>query len=149
MKSGGFRSWWLVTLGWMLASWPAGALAQRGRAPALTIIDAPGPVAPSSDAYQALLDRLGEMGQRLDRVTMQNEDLARANQTLAEQVRDLRQITNSDRQGGITLYIAGTASSGVPGAGDESTAGSGSKHSESTVTRRVAGGEYDSTRGSC
>jgi phosphate-selective porin OprO and OprP len=148
MKSCGFHSLWLATLSWMLVSWPAGALAQQGRPPALTIIDAPGPVAPSSDAYQELLDRLGKMGQRLDRVTMQNEDLAHANQTLAEQVRDLsRQITTPDRQGEITLYIAGTASSSVPVAGDESTAGSGSKGSDSTGTPRVAGGESDSTGG--
>src|SRR5438128_895423 len=118
MKSGGFRWMWLVALGWMLTYWPAGAMGQR---PSLLppTTDAPREVTPSSDAYHELLDRLGKMEQRLDRVTKQNEDLARANKSLAEQVQDLSlHVTNPGRQGGMTGGIAGTASSGVPGAGN-------------------------------
>src|SRR5439155_13118705 len=108
MQSGRFRWMCVVTLSWMFAYRPADALGQQGPPSVPPITDPPRAVAPSSDAYLELLDRLGKMEQRLDWVTKQNEDLARANKTLAEKGRDLsREITNPGRQGGMTGDIAG------------------------------------------
>lgn len=83
LKSGRFRWMWGVTLSWLFAFWSAGAQGQTSVPP---IPDPPGQVAPSSDTHKDLLDHLRQMEQRLDRLTKQNEDLARANKSLAEQV---------------------------------------------------------------
>src|SRR5260370_615632 len=120
MKSSMSRWIWRGPLGWMLAYWPARAPGQQASPSLPPTTDPPGAVAPPSDAYQELLDRLGKMEQRLDRVTKQNEDLAHANKTVAEQLRDLsRQIAKPGRPAGMTGDIAGTASSGVTRAGED------------------------------
>ena len=104
----------MLTLGWMLATWPAGAMGQQG-SPSVPVIPSPpqwvspssadcrsktGDLNPqpgiynlksqsftaSSDLPQDLLDRLRAMEQRLDQLTKQNEDLARENKTLQGQV---------------------------------------------------------------
>jgi hypothetical protein len=77
-----------VILGGLLAAWPAGAVGQEG-APLPPITDSPWEVTASSSAPREVLDRLRKLEQCLDRVTKQNEDLARENKTLAEQFRDL------------------------------------------------------------
>jgi len=82
LKRAEFR--WLpkLFLTWLLAYWPAGAMAQEV-VPFGTPAPAPPPgVGLSSGGYQELLDRLGTIEQRLDQVTKQNEDLHVENQTL-------------------------------------------------------------------
>jgi len=146
IESGRFRWMSVVTLGWVLACWPAGAMGQPASPSLPPATDLPQPVAPSSGAYHELLDRLTKMEQRLDRVTKQNEDLARTNRTLSEQVHDLSgQSTNPARQGGTTGDIAGTASSGMNGAGDDSTRGFGSADQGAASGPRGMGGRLDST----
>src|SRR5437588_5295484 len=101
-----------VTLGGMLACWPAGAMGQGTSPSAPPTNDLPRVAAPSSDAHQELLDRLARIEQRLDQVTKQNEDLARANKTLAGQVHDLSShITYPAQQGGMTGAMQGAGSS--------------------------------------
>jgi phosphate-selective porin OprO/OprP len=108
-----FRCMYLLAPAWMLMLQSAGALGQQGSPAASPIADPPRAVALSSGIYQDLLDRLHQMEQRLDRVTKQNEDLARSNQTLSKQVDDLStRMTTPGQQGGIAGDTAGTTSSG-------------------------------------
>jgi phosphate-selective porin OprO/OprP len=72
-----------VLLGCLLADWPAGAMAQEAARLAPPVPDTPQAVAQSAGGFQEFLDRLRALEQRLDRVTKQNEDLRRENQTLA------------------------------------------------------------------
>jgi phosphate-selective porin OprO and OprP len=110
----------MMTLGWTLAAWPAGAVGQEGP-PSVPVIPSPPQwVTPSAEARQDLLDRLRTTEQRLDQLTKQNDNLARENKTLEEQMHDLWHPTsNPGQQGGMS----GTGSSAAAGAkGDEGPA---------------------------
>src|SRR5260370_26650901 len=107
----------MMMLGWMLAAWPASAVAQEKSPSAPAITDPIWAVSPSSDARQDLLDRLRTIEQRLDQLTKQNENLSRENKALEAQMHDLRRQTSSpSQQGGMTVAKSGTGSSGVTGA---------------------------------
>src|SRR4051794_8437692 len=82
-ESGRFRWMSLVPLGWVLAAWPAVARGQEGNP--LPPLTAPPRVVPPA-LSQELLERLGKMEERLDRLTKQNEGLLRENRVLAERV---------------------------------------------------------------
>lgn len=89
IDSGRFRWISMVILGWTLAGWYAGAVAQEGSPSVPSANALPRAVVSPSDAQQELLDRLRKMEQRLDQVTKQNEELSR-------EVRELR-VNNRDQ----------------------------------------------------
>src|SRR6266852_3788737 len=123
----------LALLGWMLAAWPAVASGQEeAPLPPLTVPLRVVPPSSASGASQELLERLGKMEERLDRVTKQNEDLWRENKVLAEKV-----------------GLFGTAPTGVTAAppGDAGT-GLFSPTDSGVSGPRGMGGQLDSAGGS-
>src|SRR5437870_4491149 len=143
IESGQLPWLWALTLGWAL--WPASAFAQQAAPSLPPATKSPQAVAPSSDCYKELLDRLGKMEQRVDRVPKQNAELAHENETLAGQVQDLsHRMGNPDRQGGMTGAMPGAPSSGVTPPGDAGAAGSGSSGSGMESAPRSMGGQLGS-----
>jgi phosphate-selective porin OprO/OprP len=72
-KPGSSRWFCPLTLGCMLAVWPASAFAQQAPPSMPPLTHSPPAVTSSSDAYQELLERLRVMEQRVDGLTQQNE----------------------------------------------------------------------------
>ncbi len=110
----------------VLSTWLPAA-AQEAGAPNLPTPPAPAPN-PGSTALpaDALLERLRKVEERLDRVTKQNEDLARENRVLAGQVQQLsRRIGNSRPQATMTGGADGAKSSTMAGATSDSAISSG------------------------
>jgi len=71
----------------------AGQVQSRTNQPLVDSVEA---AAPSADPYYELFDQLRKMEQRLDRLTKENQDLARKNKSLEEQFDELsRKITHS------------------------------------------------------
>ncbi len=135
----------MVTVGWMLIGWSAGAMGQQVEPSLPPNTDPLQAIAPSANAHQELLDRLRKMEQRLDWVAKQNEGLLRENQVLAEKVGDPFHIFGSaGPQGVMNSALSGTASTGVAapwdvGTGVFSSAGSGTESAP-----RGMGGQLDS-----
>ncbi len=85
MESGTIRCMSLVLLSCILTAWPVVAAGQE-EAPSPPPTPPPETGPPFLATTQELLERLGKMEERLDRVTKQNENPSRENKALAEKV---------------------------------------------------------------
>jgi len=86
----------LVIVGWTLIGSPANSAAQEQSLANQPLIDSASTTAPSANSCQELVDHLRRTERRLDLLTKQNEDLARANKALEVQFRGLSlQFTSS------------------------------------------------------
>jgi phosphate-selective porin OprO/OprP len=128
LKRARFRWMPKAVLGWLLADWPAGALAQEAARLAPPVLAPPQAVAQASGGSQEFLDRLRALEQRLDRVTKQNEDLWRANKALAERLENpAGEIINPARYGVPAADLDGAAAPGVTAGREDGTAVPGSE----------------------
>src|SRR5690348_8665284 len=88
IEPGRCRWVFMMTLGWVLAAWPADVVGQE-TSPSVPLVPLPSQRVAPSDLRQDLPNHLRKIEQRLDQLTKQNENLTRQNKTLEEQVRDL------------------------------------------------------------
>jgi phosphate-selective porin OprO and OprP len=130
----------LILLGWTLSAWPLFAQVQEG--PALPPSTPPQRSVPSSFvASEDIIERLGKMEERLNRVTKQNEDLLHENRVLAEQ----GPIPGLTAGNSVSPRPSGADGSGVMGYGDQSDRASGS--SDRSAASSAGGGSKASGGG--